>query len=262
LVADFGIAHFTDEELYTAVETAPDTRLANFLYAAPEQKVRGHATDSASDIFALGLILNEMFTGVVPHGTEYRLIGTSAPELAWLDLLVAAMLRQDAKERLRTIESVKRMMLAHREDFVARQRLSEISNTVVATTDLDDPLATAPPRIVDFRWSKGTLTLVLSTVITEKWVWALHNIGSHASVMGAGPEVFRFTDNQAAVNARHTDVQRIIDHFKAWLPVATDAYRGLLLRERLEEEEGVRAALRAEQEELERQRELREQVRL
>ena len=40
-VADFGIAHFADEELYTAVDTASDARLANFQYAAPEQKARG-----------------------------------------------------------------------------------------------------------------------------------------------------------------------------------------------------------------------------
>jgi serine/threonine protein kinase len=262
LVADFGIAHFTDEELYTAVETALDTRLANFQYAAPEQKVRGQATDSAADIFALGLILNEMFTGVVPHGTEYRLIATVAPGLAWLDPLVAAMLRQDPNERLRTIESVKRKMIAHREDFVTRQRLSEISNTVLTTTDLDDPFATSPPKIVDFRWSNGTLTLVFSTVIPEQWVWALQNMGSHTSVLGAGPEAFTFSGNQASVNAREAEVQRIIDYFKAWLPATTNAYRGRLLRERREEEERVRATLRAEQEELERQQQLREQVRL
>lgn len=262
LVADFGIAHFTDEELYTAVETASDARLANFQYAAPEQRVRRQAVGRPADVFALGLILNEMFTRFVPHGTEYRLIATVAPELAWLDALVTAMLRQDPSERLRTIESVKREMIAHREDFVSRQRLSEIANTVVATTDLDDPLATAPPRIVDFAWSKGTLTLVFSTPIPDKWVWALENMGSHASILGAGPEAFRFTGNEASVSAKDSDVQRIIDHFKAWLPAATDAYRGRLLRERREEEERVRTGLRAEKEELERQQQLREQVRL
>ena len=30
VVADFGVAHFQEEELYTVVETAPNTRLANF----------------------------------------------------------------------------------------------------------------------------------------------------------------------------------------------------------------------------------------
>ena len=37
-VAGFGIAHFADEELYTAVETAPDVRLANFSVRGPRTK--------------------------------------------------------------------------------------------------------------------------------------------------------------------------------------------------------------------------------
>jgi hypothetical protein len=33
------------------------------MYAAPEQKIRGSTADHRGDIFALGLILNQMFTG-------------------------------------------------------------------------------------------------------------------------------------------------------------------------------------------------------
>jgi serine/threonine protein kinase len=62
VIADFGIARFTEESLFTAVETRPQERLANFVYAAPEQRVRGGKISSQADIYALGLILNEMFT--------------------------------------------------------------------------------------------------------------------------------------------------------------------------------------------------------
>ena len=41
VVADFGIARFQEEELYTAVETKAEDRLANFQYASPEQRKRG-----------------------------------------------------------------------------------------------------------------------------------------------------------------------------------------------------------------------------
>jgi serine/threonine protein kinase len=44
-VADFGIAQFEEEELYTLIETTPNRRLANFQYAAPEQRNRGAAVD-------------------------------------------------------------------------------------------------------------------------------------------------------------------------------------------------------------------------
>ena len=74
VVADFGIARFVQEDLYTAVETKNQKRLANFVYAAPEQRSRKVAVDARADIYALGLILNEMFTGMLPrppHGGEH-----------------------------------------------------------------------------------------------------------------------------------------------------------------------------------------------
>jgi serine/threonine protein kinase len=74
VVADFGIAHFGEDVLLTAVETRNQERLANFTYAAPEQRVRGGEVDHRADIFALGLILNEMFTGTPPIAEGYPLI--------------------------------------------------------------------------------------------------------------------------------------------------------------------------------------------
>ena len=45
VLADFGIAHFEEEELFTAVATKNDERLANFQYSAPEQRARGQNVD-------------------------------------------------------------------------------------------------------------------------------------------------------------------------------------------------------------------------
>jgi serine/threonine protein kinase len=41
IVADFGIAHFQKDDLFTLIETKPTDRLANFQYAAPEQRDPG-----------------------------------------------------------------------------------------------------------------------------------------------------------------------------------------------------------------------------
>src|SRR5262249_30968469 len=57
-VADFGIARFTEHLIATIVETAPAQRLANFQYAAPEQRQSGASVGVPADIYALGLILN------------------------------------------------------------------------------------------------------------------------------------------------------------------------------------------------------------
>jgi serine/threonine protein kinase len=88
LVADFGVASFVEEALITQVETGPQQRLANFVYAAPEQRTGGQQISEAADIFALGLMLNEMFTGRVPHGASPMLVGNVRPEMAYLDALI------------------------------------------------------------------------------------------------------------------------------------------------------------------------------
>jgi serine/threonine protein kinase len=105
-VADFGTARFT-EDLVSTVQTAPGQRLANFQYAAPEQRTPGKAVGVTADIYALGLILNEMFTGNVPHGTDFKLIRAPAPEFTFLDEIVAKMLRQVPEDRPASVEDVK-----------------------------------------------------------------------------------------------------------------------------------------------------------
>ena len=99
VLADFGIAHFTEDILLSAVETADHDRLANFAYAAPEQRVRGSRAGAAADIWALGLILNELFTGQLALGRGHKLIGSLAPQFAYLDELIDKMLQQSPEER-------------------------------------------------------------------------------------------------------------------------------------------------------------------
>jgi serine/threonine protein kinase len=112
VVADFGIARFAEEDLYTAVETKDDTRLANFQYAAPEQRHRGRNVDHRADIYALGLILNELFTSELAHGTNFKTINAVSPEHAYLDEIVHKMLEQDPAGRfLQSMRSKKNLSL-------------------------------------------------------------------------------------------------------------------------------------------------------
>jgi serine/threonine protein kinase len=262
VVGDFGIAHFTDEELYTAAETRDDKRLANFQYAAPEQRMRGTQVDKRADIYALGLLLNELFTGSVPHGTAYRTVGSVIQEYAWLDPLVESMLRQQPTDRPVSVEAMNLALIGHRQDYVTRQRLDELQNTVVTTTEITDPLALAPLTLVDFEWAAGELALILSKDVNDEWAQAFHRINYGAATMGKDPNRFRVSGNRARIDAREHEVQQVIDYFKPWLPLVTAEYRRQLENRLRQREAQERAKALAEQEELTRRKRLRESIKL
>ena len=224
VVADFGIARFQEEELYTAVETKAEDRLANFQYAAPEQRKRGSETDIRTDIYALGLILNEMFTGEIPQGTSYKTIGSIAPQYLYLDELVALMIRQSSAEGPVAIDVVKKELIGRKNEFVQRQKLSELKNTVIPTHEVDDPLIADPPQLVDFDWENGLLTLILNRPVNDKWIQTFYHIDWRQSVMGKNPRAFNFSASkkEVQVSAEEHLVEDVINYFKPWIPTTID----------------------------------------
>lgn len=243
VVADFGIARFQEENLYTAVETKSENRLANFQYAAPEQRKRGANTDTRTDIYALGLILNEMFTGEIPQGTGYKTIENIAREYAYLDGLIASMIRQSPSDRPTSIDTIKQELIARNNEFIQRQQLSQLKNTVIPTTIIDDPLILNQLKIIDHDWKNNILTLTLNYPVNDKWVWALRNMGTYGYRQGIQPGIFSFTKNLATIPARETDVQECIDYLKSWIPLATQVYQRRLEEEKQAEENRQKLAL-------------------
>lgn len=258
VVADFGIAHFEEDELHTAVETNDATRLANFQYAAPEQKIRGMDQDQRTDIFALGLMLNEMFTGEIPLGTGYKTIGGIAPEYEYLDAIVEEMIRQSPQDRPTTIEEIKNQLIGRRQEFITRQRVSELKGTVVPVSDLDDPLISDPLRIVEVDWDKNLLTIAFQQPVNQGWINALNDMGGRRALMGKGPEAFKFRGNEATISASEQDAPRVLDYFREWLPQANSVYEQRMRQSKEEEEQRQRKELARQIEEQEtRQRVLR-----
>jgi serine/threonine protein kinase len=186
-IADFGTARFTEDQLATTVETGPAQRLANFQYAAPEQRAPGKQVLATADIFALALILNEMFTGATPQGTEYRLINQVAKEQGFLDGIVATMLRQAPAERPTSMAEIKGLIQRHLSEAVSLQRLSQIEGTVIKANEIDEPLALTPPRLVGAEWNRGRLFLTLDRHVTQQWINAVHPHGQLQFRVGKTP---------------------------------------------------------------------------
>lgn len=237
VVADFGIAHFEEDELYTAVETKNGDRLANFQYAAPEQRVRGGQVDLRADIFALGLILNEMFTGEVLQGSGHKTIASVAPEFAYLYDIVTAMVRQSPSDRPGTIAAIKSELQKKGNEFISAQKISKLTQTVVPESELDDPLILNPVQLVGVDYNGEMLFFELKPAVNPNWVHCFGHIGGYQSVLGKGPPHFSWDHGRAVIQASEQEAPLIVKFFKGYVDQANKDYVELLTTNKRHEEE-------------------------
>jgi serine/threonine-protein kinase len=111
---DFGIAKLADDDLETTAITIEGGRVFTPQFAAPEQ-VRGDTITTATDVYALGVILYMMLSGRHPTGMETRtaadvvraLLEVEPEPLEPRDLgaVVGKALRKDPKERYQNVEA-------------------------------------------------------------------------------------------------------------------------------------------------------------
>ncbi len=95
-LADFEIAYFADKPHVTR----KNELLANKSYIAPElYDVDEKKYTFACDVFSLGKIIIELFTGTNPGGTNQECISDTYPELQPLDTVLNKMMRQNPFER-------------------------------------------------------------------------------------------------------------------------------------------------------------------
>ncbi|HZV03288.1 MAG TPA: protein kinase [Planctomycetota bacterium] len=135
-IADFGIAHFSkkDEEMLTL--TADNVGMGTMNYMSPEQKINAKSVDHKADIYALGVIVYEAFTGKLPLG-KFKLPSEINPKLPReLDAIVQKCLEAEPKDRYGSCAELKAVLLqaraATKEKTLRRTMREAIDRTLTA----------------------------------------------------------------------------------------------------------------------------------
>ncbi|RKH27633.1 serine/threonine protein kinase, partial [Corallococcus sicarius] len=104
-VSDFGLASFLDDAQVSSryALTSTHVSMGTISYMAPEQRVDAKSADGRADIFSLGVILYETFTGEVPLGT-FDPPSRKRPGLdPRVDAIVMRCLKPDPDDRYQSV---------------------------------------------------------------------------------------------------------------------------------------------------------------
>lgn len=248
IISDFGIAHFSAEELITQIETRIGSKMANFQYAAPEQREKDGVITNKTDIYALGLIFNEMFTKKIPFGNSYKKVSNVDTHYAFLDKVVDKMISQNPNDRFDciddTIYEIKALIKINEKEKEIK-KLKEIKYADEEETDI---LILEPPKLIDFKYSDtlGRISLYLDKNVNDEWISCMTK-NSYSELMGFGPERFRFENNVAMASISPSylnSLQQIIDYFKSWVDNANRYYPDYIKSKREQEKREKENALK------------------
>jgi hypothetical protein len=143
-VTDFGIAQLAGDEPRTAL-TATGALLGTPEYVAPEQMRPASVVDHRADIFSIGVMLYELFTGQLPRGV-FRPLSQLVPSARGLDRVITRALQSEPGLRYGAVREL-RLELADAAPR-ARRRWARVA--------LFAALATA--GVAAFAWPKKTPT--------------------------------------------------------------------------------------------------------
>lgn len=263
VIADFGIAHFCEDYLQTTVKTKQNSRMANFQYAAPEQRTNSKTVDHRADIYALGLILNEMFTSKIISGSSYSKIGDINKDYEYLDEIVDIMVRQSQEERFQSIDLIKQQLIAKENDFFSRQKLSNLKNEVISDFEIDDPLVLNPVKLIDIQFKSDQLVLILNQTPTEKWTRTFKEIRDFGAIKGREPYNFNFYGNTAIINMiREIEEVKLVEYFTDYLIKANKDYKLLIEKQYKDAEMKERERIKQEIDAEERRRRILSKIKL
>lgn len=111
-ILDFGIAQFYEEKQELTNQTISGTVMGTYNYMSPEQRESSENVTERSDLYSVGVVMYELFTGKVPTGVfpePFRLNSAIETEL---NQLILGCLNQDPELRPKSAEQLKNDLLA------------------------------------------------------------------------------------------------------------------------------------------------------
>jgi serine/threonine-protein kinase len=110
-ILDFGIAQFYEEHKKLSNQTSSGTVMGTYNYMSPEQRESSDNVTEQSDLFSVGVVMYELFTGKIPTGVfpePIRINGEIEPEL---NKLILHCLNQNPRQRPASAEQLKNHLL-------------------------------------------------------------------------------------------------------------------------------------------------------
>lgn len=256
IICDFGIAHFAEDELLTIIETKKGDRMANFQYAAPEQRVKGEVATAQTDIYAAALILNEMFTGEIPQAVDHKTIASVAPDYAYLDDVFTQLFKQNAEDRLYPEDKILTEMKVRAEQYHRDQEKIKLQKVVDKATSPDDFNATVTKK----EFINGSIVFTLDRELPYEWFQILSggHLGSYSELMGYGPEKLqkngRCAISMPVYSSESPDnIKAIVENVLDWISKANAEYSFHVKQVAQQEQREREAARKAEIAKLDRE---------
>lgn len=254
VICDFGIAHFAEEDLLTIIETKATDRMANFQYSAPEQRHRGGNVCYQTDIYALALILNEMFTSEIPQAAGHKTIKDVNPDYAYLDDVFSQLYKQNPEERLypedKILSELKLLTEKHQKDK-SKKQLENAVEEIIKPEKFET-------SIIGYEYERGSLIFVFDKILPKDWVKTI-TLGSfsYSFTMGYDRNKLRNrADNKLYMpirgNESESTIKTITSYMKEWVKSANMSYSDEIERKAEAEQAEKERIRKAEIEKLEK----------
>jgi serine/threonine protein kinase len=180
-IADFGLARHAG----AAVE---ETSLGTPDYAAPELFATGAMVDHRADIFAMGIVFQEMLTGQVPRRPREPLSEHGVFDPGW-EPVIAKATHQNPAHRFRTVREMREAVV----DVAKRPARTGPVRTGPVRTGPTPPamhrprsFAPPPPEPSTFPWASIIAVLVIGTV-AGVWWWRNRTVAPSGSPQASAP---------------------------------------------------------------------------